>query len=226
MLDRTKNAAITFAAKDYSSVTCLIDDPGVSVTEGYGGWDVIARPRNVGILNWSGFEPMTMTVPVLFDNWHSQESVEEDILALELLAGRGPGGGGRRQPPDITMSTPGGFGSLVPHNFNGETSNWVITDIEWGDALRRRSSGHRVRQAGTVTVSQHPSDGLEELSVARRRNAHGRRRTTHVVKKGESLQSIARAEYGTSDRWQDIAIANNIRDPRQIKAGRRLKLPK
>src|SRR5690348_13293049 len=104
MQANAKNAAITFTAKDYEPVTCLIDAPGISVDPGsYGGWDPITRPRNVALLDWTGFEPMAMTIPVLFDNWTTQQSIEADVLALELLAGRGPGGGGRREPPDITL---------------------------------------------------------------------------------------------------------------------------
>jgi nucleoid-associated protein YgaU len=142
------------------------------------------------------------------------------------MAGRGAGVGGRKQPPTVSLSTKDGFGALVPHNFNGESLNWVITGLEWGDQLRRRSSGHRVRQAATVEVTQYTTTGGDELSVAKRNNTHGRRHTTHTVKKGESLMRIARDEYGTSDRWQDIATANNIHDPRHLRVGMRLKLPK
>ena len=237
MQANTKHAAITFSAKDYESVTCLIDSPGITVnSESYGGWDPVQRPQNVALLTWTGYEPMSMTIPILFDEWQTQKSVENDILALELLAGRGPGAGGRTQPPDVTLKASAGFGALIPHNFNGESLDWVITSLEWstdeGDVIRRRpqpdgSGGHRVRQAGTVVVTQHVEDKrLIELSVARRRNAHGRRRTVHVVKKGETLMSIARKEYGTADRWQDIAIHNGINDPRHLRPGKRLKLPK
>lgn len=236
MQDNAKNAAITFTAKDFEPVTCLIDAPGITVNpEGYGGWNPVTRPKNVALLDWVGFDPMSLTIPVLFDDWTTQKSVENDILALELLAGRGPGGGGRRQPPDVELAAVAGFGSLIPHNFNGETNRWVITSLEWStdedDILRRKaqgdgSGGHRVRQAGTVVVSQRPKDPGEELSVAKRKNAHGRRRKVHRVKKGETLMRIARDEYGNADRWQDIAKANGINDPRHLRAGARLKLPK
>ena len=45
----------------------------------------------------------------------------------------------------------------------------------------------------------------------------------HVVKRGETLSSIAR-DYGTN--WQAIAQANGITDPSTIYAGQRLTIPK
>lgn len=221
------HAKIVFKATDYEPVTCLIDEPGISVdSASYGGWSTIDRPKDVGLLNWDGFGPLVLTIPILLDGWTTQTSVEEDFANLEKMAGRGAGVGGRTQPPAITLSTSDGFGALVPHNFNGESLKWVITGLEWGDQLRRPGSGHRVRQAATITVTQFTSTNAEELSVAKRNNTHGRRHRVHVVKKGESLMRIARSEYGTSDRWQDIAKANDIRDPRHLRVGMRLKLPK
>jgi LysM repeat protein len=234
MQDNAKNALITFSPtiKGYDAVTCLIDSPGVSVSGGLdGGWETITRPRNVGVRNWTGYTPLELTIPILFDNWQDQKSIEDDLATLEALTGRGKGYGSRNEPPTVTLSTPSGFGALVPHNFNGESLTWDLA-VEWGDALRRRqqpdgSGGHRVRQAGTVTATQHAGDALlKELSAAKRNNAHAARRKIHVVKKGETLQKISRIEYGTADRWQDIAVANGIRDPRHVTVGKRLHLPK
>ena len=46
---------------------------------------------------------------------------------------------------------------------------------------------------------------------------------THVVKRGETLSSIAR-DYGTT--WQAIANANGITDPSTIYVGQKLTIPK
>lgn len=225
---RHSHAAVTFSAKGYDDVTCLLGANGVQVqSDGYGGWSTVSRPRNVGLLTWDGFAPLTMTVDVLFDGLQDGRSVEQDIVNLEKLAGRGPGVGSQTQPPDVTLTSHSGFASLVPHNFNGESVPWVVTVIDWGDMLRRRDDGHRVRQAATVTIQQHVQDKrLKAASVAQRKNAHGRRHRTHIVRKGETLMSIARAEYGNADRWQDIAKANGIKDPRHPAIGKHLKLPK
>ncbi len=49
--------------------------------------------------------------------------------------------------------------------------------------------------------------------------------TIYYVKKGDYLALIAARYYGLSSRWRDIAISNNIRDPRYLRVGQRLRLP-
>lgn len=232
MLKAAKNAQITFDGVDTKvSVTCLIGGDGIqTVSDSFGGWDVLNRPRNVGVLNWTGYPPLALSVPVLFDNWHSQTSVEDDIANLERLAGRGPGFGGTRQPPTLRLSTVDGFSKLIPHG--DDVNRWVIQTIDWGDALRRGkqpdgSGGHRVRQEGTVSLLQYTAVDLTvEKSASKRANGHQRTQPSHVVKKGETLRKISQKEYGSPDYWQEIANANGIHDPRHLPVGKKLKLPK
>ncbi len=42
---------------------------------------------------------------------------------------------------------------------------------------------------------------------------------------GDSLASIANAEYGTPTMWRAIAIANGLEDPFNLRVGRELLLP-
>jgi nucleoid-associated protein YgaU len=48
---------------------------------------------------------------------------------------------------------------------------------------------------------------------------------TRVVREGDSLWSIAAAEYGDPGRWRPIAEANGITDPRVVEPGRNLVIP-
>lgn len=50
---------------------------------------------------------------------------------------------------------------------------------------------------------------------------------THVVKKGETLSTIAQQTYGKAGRWTDIYAANRdiLDDPDCIHAGQVLQLP-
>jgi LysM repeat protein len=48
---------------------------------------------------------------------------------------------------------------------------------------------------------------------------------TYVVKRGDSLSSIAAAEYGDPATWRPIATANAIDNPRVLVPGRRLVIP-
>jgi hypothetical protein len=51
------------------------------------------------------------------------------------------------------------------------------------------------------------------------------RRKTRTVKRGETLNTIAAAEYGDPGQWRPIARANGITDPLSLQPGQRLILP-
>jgi nucleoid-associated protein YgaU len=46
----------------------------------------------------------------------------------------------------------------------------------------------------------------------------------HVVEKGETLASIARARLGSANRWRDLALWNGIADPGTLQSGVHLRL--
>ncbi len=48
----------------------------------------------------------------------------------------------------------------------------------------------------------------------------------HRVVSGDSLESLAWAEYGDATRWRAIARANGIDDPMRLETGRELLLPR
>ena len=50
--------------------------------------------------------------------------------------------------------------------------------------------------------------------------------TLYQVKEGETLGEIAIAELGSFNMWKEIASINNISNPRNIRPGRTLKMPK
>jgi len=46
-----------------------------------------------------------------------------------------------------------------------------------------------------------------------------------VVKRGETLHSIAESEYRNAGEWRRIADANNIDDPLAVQPGSKLLIP-
>lgn len=83
-------------------------------------------------------------------------------------------------------------------------------------------SGIPVRATLTVSISEFKTitEQLKELGL------ESADRTKHrVFKIGESLWLIANEEYGDAARWREIAIANNIDNPRLVKPGRELTIP-
>lgn len=213
--------------------TCRLGDGSPTITSGGGGWEVTKRPRRQSLVEWNGSDPMKIDIPILFDDFRSNQSVEGDIISLEYMWGIGEDGG---EPPLLAFNS----GGVIPHDqHDAPTHDWVVDDVSWGDA-DRNEYGNRVRQAATVTVMLFVEDNvLSDQSAAQRRAATqaakrqagktGKKRSakhkTHTVRSGETLSSIAKEEYGDASRWHDIATKNGIRDPKSIKRNQVLKLP-
>lgn len=49
---------------------------------------------------------------------------------------------------------------------------------------------------------------------------------TYVVRRGDTLTSIAAAAYRDVNAWREIALANDIDDPQRLEPGRLLRLPR
>jgi hypothetical protein len=157
---------ITFKSrKPPMSFTCWLGDDGARPTGGYGGWDIIDRPRRIAITQWNGRQPLQMDVALLIDGFAANDNVETECRVLEKMAFSGDGPG--EAPPVITID-----GDFVPHT----SLEWVISNISWGAMLRRRADGKRVRQEAVVSLIRNSTYDKVQLSAARRqRRKHGRK---------------------------------------------------
>lgn len=222
------------------------DDPKLSVhaslgtvkphvVSNYGGWQVTARPKDVGLTDWMGRDPLKVAFDVLFDNWKERDAqqIERDIRALERMGGlymADP------VPPLIEFDSLG----AVPHdNTIAPNRRWVIETLtEDEEYIERNRFGNRIRSRWDLVLMQYVEDErLARLSAAHRRRKRkkkqqnkkdgkgGSGRRTHTVRAGETLVSISVKEYKTPNRWDDIAKLNKIRDPRKLRVGQVLKLP-
>lgn len=191
-----------------------------------GGWGVTARQRAKGITEWTGRSPISIDIPILLDGFDNNDSVESDVRALYAMMDKPEGK--RDEPPIIRL------GGQFPIPFKGR--DWVINGIAPGAEERRHKDGHRTRAFFTVTVLEHvPGDVIvvHKSSPAKKHQQKSKddgerwtsRPTTYTVKRGDTLQSIAAKVLGDQKRWHDIKDLNNLRDPKSIKVGQKLKMP-
>lgn len=214
--------------KGGSSVTAELGD-GYATPTASGGWQVISRPRRVGMVDYQGRDPVTQDIPIVLDGTHRNASQEAAISRLfqMMLTRVGP----RDEPPVIEVTG-------VPIPFHG--LRWVINGISPGDEIRRSSDGHRIQAAMSVSlleyvpgnvISKGGSGGSNsKKSSSPAKNSAAKNKSTSkvktwVVKKGDTLYAIAAKEYGSGNDWHKIANANNIRDPKSLKPGTKLKIP-
>lgn len=190
------------------------------VTGGVGGWEVVGRPLRRPLTVWRGTtDPLRMVLPLLFDGFAeatSGRSVEAEIRTLERMGGLDSGD---PEPPTILVE-----GSL-PHDASRTQgrNRWVIEGLEWGDAIRRASDGHRVRQAVTATLLLFTEDDRLER-IKRPKKAPKFRYVT--ARQGDTFEKLAARELKLKRAGMRLARLNKGRSPdTPVKRGTRVRLP-
>lgn len=204
----------TFHSSRGSSVSVLRGDGDPKMVGGGSGWDVVARPRRVGLTIWKGRDPYRMDLPIMIDGWAKSDSMENDIAILNQMQM----GSDLEPPPTITIVGGVPVKGII----------WIMDpQIDWGDNViwgsDSKGNMFRYRQDAVVHLCQfNPED---RLVVSGGGNLQAPRR--YVVKKGDDLRSIAQKMYGDPSKFKLIQAANNIRDPKRIlrMVGQEIRIP-
>lgn len=202
-----------------------------------GGWSEILRPRRLAISHWDGQPLEGREFTLVFDGFSTDDSQEEQIQKLENMAKPRESG---KAPPILKLD----YGRM------GENKHWVISDLEYGQE-HRGSQLNRVFQAITVRLVEFVDPEIQMSHVKRKKerdkdkgkgdgkgkkdgddkddrknvSRHGERKR-HIVKRGDTLASIAAKQLGNANEWKRIARLNDIRDPNRIKPGQKISIPK
>lgn len=207
-------------------ITSLLDASNPIMTSGYGGWQLVTRRKRVSLTDWQGVDPYRLQFGLILDSYALdastplKDTIEGDCLILEKMSFAD-----RKQntrPPKVRIVGP------LPHT----ELTYVVETVTWGDAIRNRDTGKRLRQAVTIGLLELVEDTvLNSLSPAKTmRSAQAGVGSlafpkTYVVKATDTLGSIAALIYGKQSAWHEIAKANGIRDPASIRVGQTLKIP-
>lgn len=180
-------------------VRLLCDDPPLNVdvllgadapklSGGVGGWEVKARPRQVGMTTWNGVEPFELALPLLFEGWRHQAS-QEGALGDLLRVARGDD----ESPPGVLIV----YGIPIP------VAEWVIEGIDYDDPIARPSDMARVRQPVTLTLREYvPPTYLQGRTLGVRVKG---KTAIVVVKRGDTPALIARRRHC---KWTDLRDLN------------------
>lgn len=214
------------------SFKAVMDGPPVP-TGGYGGWEKVARPRRKSLTEWVGRDPMSIEITFLLDGQlysltgREVESSCRDLESLSGVEGYDP------EPALCRLSSVPA--PLMPHGqHRARHVKWFIETLSWDkELIQYNRAGNRERAGGTILVTQHVRD--EKLSAvadrksrrSRAGSGRGSKRKTYTVRAGDNLAKIAarRDVYGDPKKWPVIAKANRIRDPKNLKVGRVLRIP-
>lgn len=223
MADDVSKRFSIISEDDGTTFIATFADGSPLVTDGYGGWQVINRPRKLGVVEWQGRNPIAIEIPFIIDFWlaaivNPGVHCEGKVAKLEKLCGFGT----NRQPPVCKVQSQG----VIPHDLtNNKTMRWVIESVTWDRdlELRNNRTGKRLRCGGTIQIRQFTTarDILHKIKP----NARARKPRVYIVKKGDTLSKIAKHYYHDPHKWKIIADANKLRDRRSIHRGDHLKVP-
>lgn len=153
------------------SVEVLAGEAAPTPSAGYAKWAHIPRPQRKALTILEGYEPMTFTVPVLFDAVRInglQEDCENQIQWLEWMGGRGikyrqPFEAGVGKPPLVVVYAANRSDHavpLIPAPFQTPNIKWFVDDLTFDDHPLRSPGGARIRQAVTVKLVEYVQDQL------------------------------------------------------------------
>lgn len=109
-----------------------------------------------------------------------------------------------------------------------ETGLWRISSLT--PAIMQRTRQNRAAYVDVnielTRATDTEWDGGKDKGGGRDRDKGGRDKArVHVWRKGDTPAKVARRYYDNPNLWHLIADANNIRKPRRLKPGRRLRIP-
>lgn len=190
-----------------------VDPPKVS--GGVGGWEIVTRPRQVGMTVWQGVEPYTLELPILMDGYGRRRHSQEPAIRELLAAGRGDD-----ESEPSTWEIQG-----LPWSLGTEVDEWVLNGAEPNEqVLRRTGDFSRVRQGYTLTFVEYVPPELVSIRRKARQGAKGKT-TLYTVRRGDTPAGIARRRRC---QWKDLRQLNPgvVKSANQnLKDGSRIRVP-
>lgn len=148
----------------------------------------------------------TLSMELFFDTYEEQLDVRLYTLRVySLLDIRGP----LHRPPICTFV----WGSFLFRAVVERVSGRFTLFLSNGTPVRATLSVSLKEWVDVeVQVRERPTESVDHAK-------------TYTVKRGDTLASIAAAEYGEAGAWRAIADANGLADPRALPPGTPLALP-
>lgn len=213
-LAKLKIRAETSPGKFGQTIEALFNPNGITIQK-TAQWRV--KPKtgsDAGESQFTHGDPATLTLDLFFDAYETRQDVRAFTMKIFALATIQEHGNLHRPP----------LCKLEWGNFNiSDTyqSSWVLTNLNERFNLFL-PDGTPVRATLTCTFRQWRGDetearllNLQSADVAK----------TRLVRRGETLSSIAAEEYDDPRLWRPIAQANRIQNPRNLEPGRLLVIP-
>src|SRR5438046_10117005 len=91
---------VTFRSDSGLIVRALLGEASPVLTSGFGGWEVVDRPKRIGMTRFKGTDPFRQDIAILLDGYADNVSQESKVSRLQMMA-RQPDV--LQQPPTIKL---------------------------------------------------------------------------------------------------------------------------
>lgn len=197
-------------------VKCLFNPKEYGVTRKNKWTAPPAKNHTIAEYEFGGADPSTMTLSLLFDTFDEGEDVRTvytekvwKLMDIDPTLKDKKSKSGR--PPKVLFQWGQAFGFVA-----------VITSITQKFVLFKED-GIPVRATLDVSFQQVQETNLRPPQNPTSGGESGSREW--IVKEGDTLASIAYAEYGDSNSWRPIADANRLTQVRRLRPGSALEIP-
>lgn len=188
------------------TVTLGTTDEKIDFTGLGSSWVEIPRPGTNSIARRATRNRLKAKVSAMLIDGYGGKTVEQQMLALDAISAS-----------DATVGV--SYAEMANHR-------WHLTEAT-PSTIDRAFITNKTKHADVALTFLINVD--EKLTVPSRSNTPASnkpkpRSKTYTVKKGDTLSRIAAKVYGNANRWPEIAKKNNIRDPRKLRVGQKLKI--
>lgn len=201
---------VVFSADNGLKVSVLAGDSSPVLSGGFGGWEIVGRPRRAALTRFAGRQPFRQDIPLRFEGYSSETSQESQITILQRMATQGAD---LSTPPKIRL---GGIA------FRKDLT-WVIDDITHdGNSVLDTQGGSvvRIRSNCVVHLLEFIDDTVITTAASPAISAQsGKKKVTITTPKGMTLKQIAQLEYKDVTKGMQLILMANTwlsADPRKL----------
>lgn len=163
---------------------------------------------------FQGVNPQTLQMEIFFDEYEAGGSVAEKVATLFEWLKPTLSSVNKTQPQPPVLVFEWGVNAALK-DFRGFLKSVTAKYTMF------RGDGQPTRASANVSLEEVPNDP----SKTNPSSGALASRSTHVLREGDSLASIAFTEYGNATLWRGLAAFNDIDDPLRLKPGRRILVP-
>jgi nucleoid-associated protein YgaU len=175
-------------------------------------WKAETTKKSTPPPEFKGPKPASVTLEVFLDESEQPDgNVSKTVDKLRRLVAPDPSSVSKNTPsaPHVLFT----WGEFI--TFKGYVESVAVTYTMF------RGTGTPVRGTCKLAMKEFPPDPKRQNPTS---GGTGGRRT-HRVLAGDTLASVAHAEYGDPTRWRAIADANRIADPMRLPPGTLIQVP-